>query len=110
VSASILRHVSAEGVYVGILPDQTPQSQRPLGVRSLLDARSEAQAVHGLEMRTELRFGDVATELAHRLSEAPGQMLILGIYDIAQLSQRFGALLDAARWPVLIVHRTAEGA
>ena len=110
VAASVLRHVSAEAVYVGILPDRTPAAQRPHGMRALLDARSEAQAVHGLEMRTELRFGDVAQELARRLGEAPGQMLVLGVCNVAGLAERFGSLLDAARWPVLIVRRESEGA
>ncbi len=105
VSASVLRHVSAEAVYVGIMPDVTPTAQRPHGMRALLDARSEAQAVHGLEMRTELRFGDVAHELARQLSETPGQMLILGVCEISRLVERFGTLLDSSRWPVLIVRR-----
>jgi hypothetical protein len=108
VSASILRHVSAEAMYVGILPDRTPETQRPLGVRALLDARSEAQAVHGLEMRTELRFGEVANELARQLAESPAQMLILGVCAFDGLAERFGTLLDDARWPVLIVHRDPE--
>ena len=108
VSASVLRHVSAEAVYVGIMPDMTPTAQRPHGMRALLDARSEAQAVHGLEMRTELRFGDVAHELARQLGEAPGQMLILGVCAVARVVERFSALLESARWPVLIVRR--EGA
>ena len=110
VSASVLRHVSAEAVYIGILPDRTPETQRPQGMRALLDARSEAQAVHGLEMRTELRFGDVADELARQLAETPGQMLILGVCNIDGLPERFGALMAASRWPVLIVHREPEGA
>ena len=55
VSASLLRHVHAEAIYVDVLPENTPNAQRPGGMRALLDARSEAQAVHGLEMRTELR-------------------------------------------------------
>ena len=110
VSASVLRHVSAEAIYVGILPDRTPEAQRPHGVRALLDARSEAQAVHGLEMRTELRFGDVANELARQLAELPGQMLILGVCQVEGLAERFGSLLSAARWPVLIVHREPDGA
>ena len=109
VSASVLRHVAAEAIYVGILPDRTPETQRPHGVRALLDARSEAQELHGLEMRTELRFGDVASELARQLAEAPGQMLILGVCSVAGVAERFGALLSAARWPVLIVHRAPEG-
>jgi len=109
VSASVLRHVSAEAVYLGIMPEVTPSAQRPHGMRALLDARSEAQAVHGLEMRTELRFGDVAQELARQLGETPGQMLILGLCEIARLVERFGSLLESARWPVLIVRRDQDG-
>ena len=109
VSASVLRHVSAEAVYLGIMPEVTPSAQRPHGMRALLDARSEAQAVHGLEMRTELRFGDVAHELARQLGEAPGQMLILGLCEVSRLVERFGTLLESARWPVLIVRRDHEG-
>ena len=105
VSASVLRHVSAEAVYVGIMPNMTPSASRPHGMRALLDARSEAQAVHGLEMRTELRFGDVAHELSRQLGETPGQMLILGVCEFARLVERFGTLLESARWPVLIVRR-----
>ena len=62
-------------------------------MRALLDARSEAQAAHGLEMRTELRFGDVAQELARRLGEAPGQMLILGRRRIWRASPSASAAL-----------------
>ena len=102
VSASVLRHVSAEAVYLGF---QSPDELRPNSMRALLDARSEARGVHGLEMRTELSSGDVAGELAGRLAEAPGQMLILGVCNPAQLEARFGRLLSAGRWPVLIVHR-----
>jgi sulfate/thiosulfate transport system ATP-binding protein len=109
VSASVLRHVSAEAVYVGIMPNMTPSANRPHGMRALLDARSEAQAVHGLEMRTELRFGDVAHELSRQLGETPGQMLILGVCEFARLVERFGTLLESARWPVLIVRREHEG-
>ncbi|MFL6600655.1 MAG: ATP-binding cassette domain-containing protein [Steroidobacteraceae bacterium] len=110
VSASILRHVSAEAIYIGILPQQTPIAQRPHGMRALLDARSEAQAVHGLEMRTELRFGDVSHELARQLGESAGQMLILGIRGHTDLAERFGSLFAESRWPVLIVHRPGESA
>ncbi len=109
VSASLLRHVSAEAVYVGILPQGGAlNAQRPLGMRALLDARSEAQAVHGLDMRTELRFGDVARELALRLAESPDQLLILGITDVAELDKRFASLLDEPRWPILIVYEPGE--
>jgi hypothetical protein len=111
VSASLLRHVSAEAVYVGILPqDGPPDARRPLGMRVLLDARSEAQAVHGLDMRTELRYGDVARELAARLAESADQLLILGVTVAADLGSRFAALLAEPASPLLIVFRRAEAA
>ncbi|HTV79624.1 MAG TPA: ABC transporter ATP-binding protein [Steroidobacteraceae bacterium] len=108
VSASLLRHVSAEAVYVGILP-QDDETHRPLGMRALLDARSEAQAVHGLEIRTELGFGDVSQELTRRLAEAPNQLLILGVSNIEVLAERFAALLSHTRSPLLVVWQPAEG-
>jgi sulfate transport system ATP-binding protein len=104
VSASVLRHVPAEAVYVGIVSGPEGAAA-PHGMRELLDARSEAQATHGLEMRTELHFGDAEQQLAQRLSEAPGQMLIVGVSHLGQFAERFGALLAGTRWPVLIVHR-----
>ena len=106
VSASVLRHVPAEAVYVGIFPGQAG-GRGPHGMRELLDARSEAQAAHGLEMRTEMRFGEVAEELARRLAEAPGQMLIVGVTELTRFAERFRALLDGGQWPVLIVYRGA---
>lgn len=110
VAASLLRHVAAEAVYVGILPEGTGgESQRPFGVRTLLDARSEAQAVHGLEMRTELRFGAAADELQRQLSETPDQMLILGICDPAQLAQTFSTLFaSTVPYPLMIVYRPSR--
>jgi ABC-type Fe3+/spermidine/putrescine transport system ATPase subunit len=114
VAASLLRHVAAEAVYVGIFPESTGgESQRPFGVRTLLDARSEAQAVHGLEMRTELRFGAAADELQRQMSEVPDQMLILGISDPGQLRHTFGSLFaSSAPYPMMIVYRPSrdEGA
>jgi sulfate transport system ATP-binding protein len=105
VAASVLRHVSAEAVYLGF---QSPTERNPQGMRALLDARSEAQVVHGLEMRTELSSGEAAGELTRRLTEAPAQMLILGVCNLGQLEARFGRLLAAGRWPVLIVHRDPQ--
>jgi len=105
VSASVLRHIPAEAVYVGIFPADAQRS--PHGLRALLDARSEAQATHGLEMRTELGFGDVAEELARRLAQAPAQMLIVGVTEPERFAERFGPLLAGGQWPVLIVQRAA---
>jgi sulfate transport system ATP-binding protein len=110
VSASLLRHVSAEAVYVDVKPEGTQETERPQGMRALLDARSEAQAVHGLEMRTELRFGDVTGELVRHLGESADQLLILGVSEIKGLADRFATLLAATpRSPLLVVYREAEG-
>src|SRR6185295_12809200 len=109
VAASLLRHVPAEAVYIGILPEGRADGPRPLGVRTLLDARSEAQAVHGLEMRTELRFGAAADELQRQLGEALDQMLILGISDLAQLTREFAPLFAGpAAYSMMIVYRPAR--
>jgi sulfate/thiosulfate transport system ATP-binding protein len=107
VSASLLRHVSAEAVYVGILAEES-DANRPVGLRALLDARSEAQAVHGLEIRTELGYGDVAEELTRRLTEAPNQLLILGVSDISVLTERFAALLSRTESPLLVVWQPGD--
>jgi sulfate transport system ATP-binding protein len=110
VAASLLRHVAAEAVYVGILPEGSGgESQRPFGVRTLLDARSEAQAVHGLEMRTELRFGAAADELRRQLSETQDQMLILGVSDPTQLRHTFSALFaPGVTYPMMVVYRPGK--
>ena len=109
VAASLLRHVAAEAVYVGIMPESAGESQRPLGVRTLLDARSEAQAVHGLEMRTELRFGVAAEELQRQLGEASDQMLILGVSDLKEFREAFANLLAApTTFSLMVVYRPGE--
>jgi sulfate transport system ATP-binding protein len=105
VSASVLRHVPAEAVYLGIFPGHGDRERHSYGMRELLDARSEAQAAHGLDMRTELHFGDAAQELTRRLAEAPAQMLIVGITELRHFAEAFRALLEGGRWPVLIVQR-----
>jgi sulfate transport system ATP-binding protein len=109
VAASLLRHVTAEAIYVGIMPEGMPDAQRPFGVRTLLDARSEARAVHGLEMRTELRFGAAAEELQRRLSDAetPDQMLILGVSDLGCLRNRFASLFTPSSYSLMVVYRPA---
>ena len=109
VSASLLRHVSAEAVYLGIVPEGTQGTGRAAPMRQLLDARSEAQSVHGLEMRTELAIGETVAELTRNLSTGTSQMLVLGISDVHQAGTAYRSLLAAQPgWPVLIVYRPAE--
>jgi hypothetical protein len=109
VSASLLRHVSAEAVYLGIVPEGDAGAGRGTPMRKLLDARSEAQQSHGLEMRTELAIGETVTELTRNLSAGGAQMLVLGITDITQAGTAYRSLLAAQPgWPVLIVYRPKE--
>ena len=109
VSASLLRHVSAEAVYLGIVPEGSQRVGRSAPMRALLDARSEAQQIHGLEMRTELAIGETVTELTRNLSTGATQMLVLGISDITHAATAYRSLLAAQPgWPVLIVYRSAE--
>jgi len=109
VAASLLRHVPAEAVYVGVLPPGAPAAQRAFGVRALLDARSEAQAAHGLEMRTELASGHPGAALARYLSEPGEQFLIVGVSDPGVLAAKFAEVLGGTPgWPVLVVHRPAD--
>ncbi|HEX2584869.1 MAG TPA: ABC transporter ATP-binding protein [Steroidobacteraceae bacterium] len=105
VAASVLRHVAAEATYLNILPPNK-EAQKSDGMRELLDARSTAQAAHGLEMRTELHFGDVSGELSRQLAISPDQMLILGISNVDDVHERFTSLLKHSHnYPVLVVFR-----
>jgi hypothetical protein len=109
VSASLLRHVSAEAVYLGIVPEGPPGTGRAAPMRALLDARSEAQRHHNLEMRTELAIGETVAELTRNLSTGASQMLVLGITDITQAASAYRTLLAAQPgWPVLLVYRPGE--
>jgi ABC-type Fe3+/spermidine/putrescine transport system ATPase subunit len=109
VSASLLRHVTAEAVYLGIVPEGAQGAGRAAPMRKLLDARSEAQQSHGLEMRTELAIGETVSEITRNLSAATAQMLVLGITDIGQAGTAYRSLLAAQPgWPVLIVYRPTE--
>ena len=96
--------MGGEAVYLGILPADMPEKARTAGVRHLLDVRSAAQTQHGLDVRTELRFGDRIPELLGELRENPRQLLILGLPASGSLPDDFDALLTAAPgWPVLLV-------
>ncbi|MEO8062791.1 MAG: ABC transporter ATP-binding protein [Pseudomonadota bacterium] len=109
VSASLLRHVSAEAVYLGIVPEGPPGIGRAAPMRALLDARSEAQSDHRLEMRTELAVGETVAELTRNLSAGNAQMLVLGITNITHAASAYRSLLAAQPgWPVLIVYRPSE--
>jgi sulfate transport system ATP-binding protein len=109
VAASLLRHVPAEALSLNVLPAGTPDRERHQGMFGLLDARSEGQAVHRFDVRTELRFGDAAEELARELAAADGQMLILGVSDPAEIERRFAELLGASlSQPAIVTYASAS--
>jgi sulfate transport system ATP-binding protein len=106
VAASLLRHVAAESVYLGIHPAASIEKERAEYMRELLDARSAALAEHGLDMRTELRFGSTADELGRELVAHPNTMLVLGTSDPGHIDWTWlGSLLEGQpERPVLIVN------
>jgi hypothetical protein len=104
-AASLLRHVPAESVLLAVHEASTPERERAARLRILLDARSRALTEHGLDLRTELRFGDTDEELERELSADPNSMLVLGLdtLDDAETA-RLAALLEGPKLrPVLIV-------
>ena len=104
VAASLLRHVAAEAVFVAVHDRATPESARAQIMRQLLDARSEALAEHGLDMRTEVRFGEAHAELRRELATVEQAMLVVGLAGAEEASQWLGELLgEAVRYPVMVV-------
>jgi sulfate transport system ATP-binding protein len=105
VAASLLRHVPAESLYLAIHPRETPEGERGTHLRDLLDARSVAMAGHGLDMRTEARYGDLNSELLRELAAREPSMLVLGIGEPGAFDGlRLTELLEGnVQRPVLIV-------
>ena len=108
VSASLLRHVPAAAIYLSIRPADTPEADRAASMRQLLDARSGALAEHGLDMRTEVRYGDVGTELQREVLAHEPTMLVLGIGDLARAEHAWLAQLleGPVQQSILIVRPT----
>ncbi len=110
VAASLLRHVAAEAVYLGIHPPDSSERARAEHMRDLLDARSAALAEHGLDMRTELRFGGVAEELERELALHPGSMLVLGISDPGSIDWSWlGRLLEGSPERAVLIVNAGRG-
>jgi hypothetical protein len=106
VAASLLRHVAAEAVYLGIHPATALEGERAACTRDLLDARSVALNEHGLDMRTELRSGEAMPELLRELAATEQGMLVIGTSDPGRLPRDWlAAILEGtpAR-PVLVVN------
>ena len=110
VAASLLRHIPAESVLLAIHESATPDRERASRLRLLLDARSRALTEHGLDLRTELRFGDPDEELARELAVDPNSMLVFGLDSLDGAdAARLKSLLEGPQpRPVLIV-RAPDG-
>jgi len=110
VAASLLRHIPAESVLLAIHEATTPDRERAARLRLLLDARSRALSEHGLDLRTELRFGDPNEELTRELSVDPNSMLVLGLDTTdGDDADRLRTLLEGPLLrPVLIVRAPDE--
>jgi nucleotide-binding universal stress UspA family protein len=108
VAASLLRHVAAEAIYLGIQPPVSAEGERGAHMRELLDARSAALADHGLDMRTELRPGSAADELQKELAAYEHSMLVLGTSNPAAIKWDWLKSLFEGTPPraVLIVNAT----
>jgi sulfate transport system ATP-binding protein len=109
VAASLLRHIPSESVLLAIHDGATPERERASCLRLLLDARSHALAEHQLDLRTELRFGDLDAELERELCADPNSMLVLGLDTLDGTdTARLASLLEGPRLrPVLLVRPPA---
>ena len=89
VAASLLRHVSAEAVYLGIVPEGAPGS-----AARRADARAARRALRGAADATASRCAPnspsarPSPRLTRNLSAGTAQMLVLGITDITPGRQR----------------------
>ncbi len=114
VAASLLRHLPAEAVLLGVQSGAVPDEERSQHLRGLLNARSEASALHGLDLRTELKFGDLGTELERELAGEQPTLLVIGVPfgGTGATAEVVGSLTPmlgtGARHPVMLVRTRAE--
>jgi sulfate transport system ATP-binding protein len=98
VAASVLRQLSAEAICLATAPSgPRDNTARSATLRRLLDARSEARAAHGIEMRTELVPGEGVEPLADFVAALPAPMLVLGITNIEDIAGPMAALAGEGR-------------
>jgi hypothetical protein len=89
-----------------IHPVVSLEAERATHMRDLLDARSSALNEHGLDMRTELRPGEVTEELQRELAVHEDSMLVLGTSNPETLPWDWLAYVlgSSPARPVLIVN------
>ena len=108
--ASLVRHINAEATFVTVLRPGAGAADRTAAIRRLLDTRAGVRAGHGLDLRTEVREGDVSTELLAMVSAPDPALLVMGLGgDRAGIQQRLqrdvGWLFSGdARYPLLVAY------
>jgi hypothetical protein len=108
--ASLVRNINAEATFVSILPVQATSAERMATIRQLLDTRAEARFSHGLDLRTEVRKGNVSVELTDLVSRPEPALLVLGVSgdrrQVENILQRDVGWLFAPRspYPLLVAH------
>jgi sulfate transport system ATP-binding protein len=104
VAASLLRHLPSDAICVA--GRSGGRDARQASLRALIDAHSEARAVHALETRTELLNGELPKSLNDYLATLDLPMLVLGTSNLEHAGPLLGSLLENnPQLPVLIVYR-----
>jgi hypothetical protein len=95
-AGSLLRHLGVDG---SLLVGAEDRSRHAPSYRQLLDLRSSALRLHGVDLRTETFHGGLAEEVRARLVRAPACLLLIGLTSLdagAALVEELGAVLDAS--------------
>jgi sulfate transport system ATP-binding protein len=108
-AASLLRHFPAQSVLLAVHPASTPERERGSCLRELLDLRSAALGEHGLDLRTELRFGELEAEVARELAVDPDTLIVLGVDDAGSgVAPALAEMLEGGQSrPILFVRAAA---
>jgi hypothetical protein len=108
VSASLLRHFPAQSVLLAVHPAATPERDRGVCLRQLLDVRSAALAEHGLDMRTEIRFGELDEEVGRELALDPNTLVVVGVDSAEEgIPQGLARQLEGGRARAVMFVRSA---
>jgi sulfate/thiosulfate transport system ATP-binding protein len=107
VAASLSRQLAGEAICIAVAPEGRRESRRPMALRTLLDARSEAKAAHGLEVRTELLTGVLPEVVSAHLASLSAPILALGVTHIRDVTGVLATLVEGPI-PVLLVYRSVS--
>jgi hypothetical protein len=93
-AGSLLRHLAVDGTLLVLADDR---SRHAPSYRQLLDLRSSALRLHGVDVRTETFHGALAAAVRARLATSPAALLLVGLTSMAagaSLVEELEALLS----------------